>query len=319
VKNLVFLAGLLCISDRATAQTSSQEFQITPENARATVGDSVILRFRVRLDERDLLLDTVPRPSSTLPRGVRVIAVEKMHRTSDRIFHGRAWLAFYRPGRQAVPVFSLPFMRIVEGVRQATFLSDSAFINVVPVLPAGNPPLKDIRELEPAPTPPWAPLAIGALLVAGLLLIARGRRRRAPPVVPPRELNGDLSPPTKEPYGIALEKLTRIEREHWPARGEVARHYQAVADVLRDYLEAAEAVPARERTTGEVVWALPPHLGESGLRERFRELLIEADLVKFARARPGTPEAQRFLHRSRSLLVQWHEARSPKEPADAVR
>jgi hypothetical protein len=319
VKKLILLAWLLCISDRVAAQASNQQFQITPENAGASVGDSVLLRFRVRLDERDLLLDTVPRPASPLPRGVRVLSVEKMHRTSDRIFHGGARLAFYRPGRQPVPVFSLPFMRIVEGVRQATILSDSAFINVVPVLPAGNPPLKDIRELEPAPAPPWAPLIVGALLLAGLLLVIRRWRRQAAPAAAPREVEPAILRPTTEPYGIALEKLTQIEREHWPAKGEIARHYQAVADVLRDYLEAAEAVPARERTTGEVLWALPPHLCESGLRERFRELLIEADLVKFARARPGTPEAQRFLHRSRSLLAQWHEARSPEEHVDAVR
>jgi LPXTG-motif cell wall-anchored protein len=318
VKKLVFLAWLLCIADRVTAQASNQHFQVTPENARATVGDSVILRFRVRLDERDLLLDTVPRPASPLPPGVRMLSVAKMHRTSDRIFHGRAGLAFYRPGRQPVPVFSLPFMRIVEGVRQATIVSDSAFINVVPLLPAGNPPLKDIRELQPTAGPPWAPLAIGALLLAGLLLVIRRRRKRAPPVAASREVDRDIAQPTTEPYGIALEKLMTIEREHWPAKGEIARHYQAVADVLRDYLEAAEAVPARERTTGEVLWALPPHLSESGLRERFRELLLEADLVKFARARPGTPEAQRFLEGCRRLLAQWHRARSP-EAADAVR
>jgi hypothetical protein len=318
VNKLILLACLLCGSDRLTAQAFNQEFQVTPENARATVGDSVLVRFRVRIDERDLLLDTVPRPANPLRRGVRVLSVEKMHRTSDRIFHGRAWLAFYRPGRQPVPVFSLPFMRIVEGVRQATLSSDSAFINVVSVLPAGNPPLKDIRELEPGHAPPGALLAIGALLLAGLLLILRGRRRRGAPVAAPREVEADMPPPTTDPYDIALETLTRIERAEWPARGGTGRHYEAVADVLRDYLEAAEAVPARERTTGEVVWALPPHLSESGLRERFRELLIEADLVKFARARPGTADARRFLERSRSLLTEWHQARSPEEPADAL-
>lgn len=318
MKKLVLLAWLLCISDRVAAQGLNQAFQITPENARANVGDSVNLQFRVRLDERDLLLDTVPRPVGSLPNGVRVLSVEKMHRTPDRIFHGRAWLAFYRPGRQPLPVFSLPFMRIVEGMRQATILSDSAFINVVPILPAGNPPLKDIRELEREP-PPWAPLAIVALLITGLFLALRRRRRRAATVATRPELVHDLPQPPAEPYGIALEKLTRIEREHWPAKGEVARHYQAVADVLRDYLEAAEAIPARERTTGEVVWALPPHLSERELRQRFHELLIEADLVKFARARPGPSEARRFLEQSRSLLSEWHEARSPEEAADAVR
>jgi hypothetical protein len=247
-----------------------------------------------------------------------VLSVEKMHRTSDRIFHGRARLAFYRPGRQAAPVFGVPFMRIVEGVRQATLASDSSFINVIPVLPPGNPALKDIQELEPRAAPPRGLLATAILLSAGLLLLLRRRRKSAAPV-PVSPQNGPDRIPETDPYVIALEALGRIERDRWPARGEIERHYEAVVDVLRDYLESAEAVPARERTTGEVVWALPPHLSESGLRERFRELLDEADSVKFARARPGVPAAQKFLEQCRSLLTHWHAARTSDEPADALR
>jgi hypothetical protein len=320
VKRLIPLALLLwMLPGLVAAQGFTQVFQLTVENARATVGDTVTLRFRVRLDERDLLLDTVPRPIGPLPRGVRVLALEKMHRTPDRIFHGQTRLAFYRPGRQPVPVFGLPFMRIVEGVRRATLSSDSAFVNIVPVLPPGNPALKDIRELEPGSGPPWALLAAGALLIAGLLLAGRRRRGRAVAAPVPLEVNQPVSILPADPYTIALQSLGRIEREKWPTRGEVARHYQAVVDVLRDYLETVEAVPARERTTGEVLWALPPHLSETGLRECFWKLLDEADLVKFARFRPGEAAAGQFLERSRSLLTQWHQARELNEPADALR
>ena len=49
-----------------------------------------------------------------------------------------------------------------------------------------------------------------------------------------------------------------IERERWSV-SDLARHYPAVTDVLRDYLEAAEGIPARERDHAELR-ALPPHL-----------------------------------------------------------
>jgi hypothetical protein len=311
---------LFCLVPRGVAaQAHTASFQVTPEETRATVGDSVTLRFRVRLDERDLLLDTVPRPIGPVPDGVRVLSVEKMHRTADRIFHGGARLAFYRPGRQAAPVFGVPFMRIVEGVRQATLASDSSFINVIPVLPPGNPALKDIQELEPRSAPPWGALAAAILLVVTLLLILRRLRRSdTPEPVLPRAHEPDRIPGA-DPFIIALEALSRIEREQWPAHAETARHYEAVVDVLRDYLESAEALPARERTTAEVVWALPPHLSQTGLRERFHQLLNEADSVKFARARPSVPAARRFLEQCRSLLTHWHAARTSDQPADAIR
>jgi hypothetical protein len=315
------LSWALIIPCPAAAQmsVSGQSFQVTPEVTRATVGDSITLVFRVRLDERDLLFDTVPQPLSALPAGVRLLSVEKLQRSPDRLFHGRARIAFYRPGRRAVPIFSLPFMRAVKGVGRGTLPSDSAYVEIMPLLPAGNPPLKDISELEPSPRASFIPLIAGTLLAAGLLAAYVRRRKRRSPILSPSLAAPEVSLSVPSPYAIALEQLGRIERERWPSRGEVARHYEATVDTLRGYLEVAEDLPAREQTTGEVLWSLPPHLTADGLRDRASALLAEADLVKFARYQPSPSEAAEFLERCRSLLEEWHGARPIREVADALR
>jgi hypothetical protein len=94
---------------------------------------------------------------------------------------------------------------------------------------------------------------------------------------------------------------------------------EAVADALRRYLEDAEQVPALERTTGELVWALPPHLAAEGLRERALDLFAEADLVKFARVRPDELSASGFTRAARGLLDAWHRTVPTPETSDAVR
>jgi LPXTG-motif cell wall-anchored protein len=314
----VILLAALILPGPVAAQVSGQSFQVLPESRRLTVGDTVTLRFRVRLDERDLLFDTVPRPLGSLPPGVRLLSVDKLTRAPDRVFHGRAQLAFYRPGRQPLPVFMLPFMRAVKGVQRATLASDSSFVEISSLLPAGNPPLKDIRELEPN-----TGASLGTIVAAGvfaLLLIAGYAIRRRRALLAARPL---LTPmpqqPPPSPYQLALSHLERIGRERWPERGAVARHYEEVVDALRVYLEAAEGVPARERTTEEVLWALPPHLSGDGFRVRFHELLNEADLVKFARLVPHIESAGLFLERSRSLLRDWHGAMARSQVADALR
>src|SRR3954469_1748326 len=124
---LSLVSSLLTLPAQAQV-VSNQSFEITSSTARATVGDTVILSFRVRLDERDLLFDTVPRPIGAVPQGMRILAVEKLQRTPDRIFHGSARPPFYRRGHQPVRLFGLPFMRAVRGVRRATLVSDSAFV-----------------------------------------------------------------------------------------------------------------------------------------------------------------------------------------------
>jgi hypothetical protein len=68
-----------CASARQlAAQLHGQHWTVTPETERATVGDTVTLAFRVRLDERDLLFDTVPKPARTLPDWIRVFGVEEL-------------------------------------------------------------------------------------------------------------------------------------------------------------------------------------------------------------------------------------------------
>jgi hypothetical protein len=316
---IAVLCWALVIPDSAAAQMYGQSFEVSPQVSQATVGDSVTLVFRVRLDERDLLFDTVPQPLSAIPPGVRLLSVEKLQRSPDRLFHGRAQVAFYRPGRRAVPLFGLPFMRAVKGVGRGTLPSDSAYVEIVPLLPAGNPPLKDIRELEPGPRPSLLPLIVGTLVAAALLVRYFRRRRRRPLLVTDSVMAQAVPAEVPSAYTLALEQLARIERDQWPARAEIARHYEMAVDTLRGYLEAAEDLPARERTTGEVLWSLPPHLTSDGLRDHAGELFDEADLVKFARFVPSPDAAAEFLERCRSLLGEWHAARSIEEVVDAVR
>jgi hypothetical protein len=315
---LMALIISLLAAHPAAAQHQGQIWEVVPDTARATVGDPVTIRFRLRLDDRDLLFDTVPRPVDPLPEEVRLLSVEKLVRQPDRIFLGQARLAFYRPGRQAVPVFSLPFMRAVKGIEHGVVLSDSAYVEIAPVLDAGNPSLRDIRELarSPLPGPLWWSVVVG--LVAAVLWLVRRRRRARP--APPTVVAPPSEPlPEPDPYAIAMAQLAETERADWTSHGEVARHYEAVTDALRDYLESAESLPARERTTSELLWALPPHLVERGLRRRCEEMLDEADLVKFARVRPGAAAAAAFLQRARELLTRWHGAAARAEEPDAVR
>jgi hypothetical protein len=317
---VVLVLGGSALAGSAAAQLPDQHFEVIPETTKAAVGDPVSIRFRVRLDERDLLYDTIPRPVDALPEGVRILSVEKLQRGADRIFSGRARIAFYRLGPQPVPIFGLPFMRAVKGVTRATVLSDSASVEIVPVLPPGNPSLRDIKELDRAPGRPLIPLALAALVTLGIGWYVIRRRRRQPVEAPPPVIEEIVAEPAAlTAYQAALAQLDQIEAESGPAHGEVARHYQAVADILRDYLEAGEELPARERTTAELLWSLPPHLAEGGLRRRCEELLDQADLVKFARVRPDAATAATFTRAARDLLARWHRAADRAEAVDALR
>lgn len=316
---LGLLVAVLAGTPRAlAAQLHGQHWDVTPETTRPTVGDTVTLAFRVRLDERDLLFDTVPQPALTPPDWIRIFSIDKLRRQPDRIFVGRARLAFYRPGKQAVPVFQLPFMRSVKGLSRGTLSSDSATVEVVPVLTAGSSAtLRDIKE--PRPSRGGAPLelllGLAALAAAGWLA---WRARPKAPAEASAPTPGSAPPPhPPDPYHRALDRLAEIEAERWGAR-DVARYYAEITDALRDYLEAY-GIPARERTTSELRWMLPPALVAGDGVRRYESVFDAADLVKFARSRPDAGAAAEFLHEARALLAGWCEASWAAEGADAIR
>ena len=295
-----------------------RSFTATAEPAKVGLGDSITIRFRLHLNERDLLTDSVPRPAGELPPGVRILSVGRLRRGADRAFSGEAVVALYRPGRRELPVFGLPWVQIVTGHR-GVVTHDPLEIEVASVLPAGHPPLRDIREPEipPSMSPLWA--LLGAATAGAIAwLAARGRRRRPVPVastvIPP------VPPPAPpDPYAAALARLQAIEAEAWVSHGNAERHYEAVADALRDYLSEAEGIPAPERTTTELLWSLPPRLAAEGLRRQVQDVLGDADLVKFARYRPRPEEAAAYTGRARDLLERWHRSAPAPGGLHAVR
>jgi hypothetical protein len=181
-------------------------------------------------------------------------------------------------------------------------------VEIAATIPPGNPSLKDLKDLAPVAGTDWLPIAsaAGAVLV-GVVALRAWRRRAlrkvaaAPSSSPPA--------PLPDPFEAALARLAVLDPLDVPA----------AADVLRACLADAARVPALERTTAELLRALPPELRTAGNAERLSHLLCDADLVKFAQA-PTPPAAGRaFLDAARALLTRWRAALGTAEgTADAA-
>lgn len=288
----------------------AQELIVTAEPVRVAVGEQVTVHVEARLGSSARLLELAPRPADSLPDGVRVVSVDSLTATAGGAFVARMRVGYFRPGVASVPALALAYRSSADAPPD-TVRSRPVPIDVVGSLPPGNQPMRDIKALEAlaprARTTRWlvmlAALALLVLLyLAGRRLAERSARRRATRA----PTTARARPVTVSPFDRARAQLAEIEAARWPALGQVARHYERVADVLRRFLEDGLGVRASDRTTEELVWSLAPGLRDDGRREECLALLEEADLVKFARLRPDEAAAARLLARAHALLDSWH-------------
>lgn len=311
------LFGATCVAVPASAQT----LDLTPEQPKATVGDIVTLNATVRLREGQQLIDLTPRTMLQAPEGVRIVSTDSLRPVSAYEFRGNVRVAFYRVGRQPVPTLSL-LLRSAPGGPPDTLVNSPLAIEIVPTLPAGNPPLKDIRALVPLGGPIWVQLTgLLGLMAAAVFWLYR-RHRRARPV----HRRAAEPPLPSGPFAAAIRRLDALEAEMIPSGNGVVHCYARVAQILRQSLQDAGAIPHQGLTTPELDRLLPTVLATAapGACER---ILTESDLVKFARLRPDRETALRQIAGARALLNQWHETtriaaggpanedQSPRRPA----
>lgn len=282
-----------------------------------TIGDTVTLALRATLPA-GAVPDGPPHPRDSLPSSVRLLDVQPLRGAGDSTVAYRARIALYQTGSLTSPAFALTY-HLPQEERTDSVVSGAVLVTVMATLPDTASVMRDIRPLAPlggASSWPWWIVLIVALAVAtvvALVVRARGRARHAIAAVP-------VTAPPPGAYDAARIRLDEIRRAGW-ATTDVARHYEAAADVLRGYLARAHGVPAVHRTTSELLRELPGTLTDGG---ELAALLGEADLVKFARLRPPPRPALAFLDRVAALLDRWHAAEppgtaEPVEAADAVR
>ena len=142
--------------------------------------------------------------------------------------------------------------------------------------------VEDIRDIKGLVAVPfnwwWLALVAGVLLLVTVIVWWWKRRQ------PKTEAKRAVSLPT--PLEIALAALQRLREMNLP----VEEFYTRLADIVRQFIEGRYGLRAPERTTEEF-------LAEAHLPERhmalLRTFLVEADLVKFARHRPGKDDMAR--------------------------
>jgi hypothetical protein len=279
-----------------------------------TVGDRIPLRLRATYSAG--MEVTLPElPQAWGPFEVREQALLEPAASEDGTVTAvrEASVTLWAPGDYQTPALAVRYRETDGQLREVPV--PPLTISVVSVLDEGETEKHDLKPQISLPRPPLWPWLLGGLLLAALLgaagwlLLARLRRRTAPASALTVPLD------TRPPEEIAYGELDRIAALDLPAQGEMKRHYTLVTDCMRTYVQERYHIPALDRTTEELVSAFRRVRIDRGHTSLLRELLTNADLVKFAQTRPPINQARAVVDQARHIVdvtkIENSEMREP--------
>ncbi|MFD0863290.1 hypothetical protein ACFQ1M_13840 [Sungkyunkwania multivorans] len=116
------------------------------------------------------------------------------------------------------------------------------------------------------------------------------------------------------PYDRALLKLKELETSRYILQSEHKKYYSELTDIVRSYLEEEANVTALESTTDQLIEKLEllSDAGQLDLDKQtvtdLKNVLKNADLVKFAKAQPEMKVAEADRRAIEGVVIQTHRA-----------
>ncbi|MFC0516862.1 hypothetical protein ACFFGT_21825 [Mucilaginibacter angelicae] len=100
----------------------------------------------------------------------------------------------------------------------------------------------------------------------------------------------------------ALQKLEEIKNKQLWQHDQVKQYYIELSDVVREYLEKRYTIQALEQTSEEIFASLRNMEIASEDRNLLRQLLVLADMVKFAKEKPVAHENEKSMENAVTFI-----------------
>jgi hypothetical protein len=148
-------------------------------------------------------------------------------------------------------------------------------------------------------------LVIIALIIGGIWYL----RKRPKPVPVVQE----VVKPAIPAHTIAISKLNELRDKKLWQQNEIKAYHSELSDILREYLEKRYAVKTHEKTTEEIFDGLRSVNIAIDERTKLNQILVLADLVKFAKEKPLPAENELSMDSAMSFVLKTQQSQVNKE------
>jgi len=274
---------LTCVMFNANAQNIRAEAKLQQYTIR--IGDQTKLFLSVHQPIREHV--TFPKLTDTVTAKVQLISTNKPDTIFDQNDHNLATvtqsytITSFDAGTYTIPPFTISTTGGALKTNELTLQVQTVKVDTTKAIYDIKQPLAVSYSFIDWLRDNW-PIVLmvfaGVLIIAGLIYYLLNRPKQEPVAQPAK--------PSLPGHIIALTKLNELHEKKLWQQGEVKLYYSELSDILRDYLENRYRIKAQESTTDEIFTALKRKHLSGDNREKLRELLLLADLVKFAKEKP---------------------------------
>lgn len=300
----VVLTSLGCLSAESNAQNISVDAKL--DSTSIIMGDQTILHLSVQFPSGDSI--DFPMLIDTLTKDVQIVSKSKIDTLVDKddfkaaTMSQQITITSFEAGSYVIPAF-------VFRTALDSFATDKIYLDVLPVKVDTSKAIYDIKQPF-AIAYSWLdwlrdhwlwvviPLVAAALIV-GFIYYLRKRPKKQPVVEVPK--------PRIPSHQLALEKLDLLRKKQLLQREQIKQYHIELSDIIREYLENRYSLKAQEQTSAEI-FKMVKYLDISdGDKSKLRQVLILADLVKFAKEKPLPTDNEQSMENAFDFVLHTQE------------
>jgi hypothetical protein len=301
---LLFSAGL------AAAQTVS--FKVTPPAEKPKLAETFTLRLELTCPSEYTVR---PDTSSFSNDAFECLRIKKISSKTEGALKTETFDLDVSAFAIGVSTFPATTWLLAAGTELKEATSPAVPLEILPLFDTKKEP-DGIRDIHPPfKFIPW--LGLLAALAAAVLAaryIYRYYKNRPGAAAGFAGAAHDL----RSPYEKALAALEELCASKVWEEGRIKEFYSRLSDIFRNYLDAQFAIKAELMTTNNITRELRGTGADIKTVIKTRELLENADLVKFAKFKPGEKERDAAVGALKDLLVFFTQQEENRRVLEAA-
>jgi hypothetical protein len=278
------VAGLFCPpAGTCRAQAQPVKALASTDSSRYLIGDWIRVTVELRHPRGTTFQPSVPDSLA----GFTVLQRLPFVSMSDTVTRTGVIIARYDSASAVIP--GLTYLSAVPGDTALQPVSTNTVALTVQRVPVDT--ADQARDIKPVMSIPYT-LAEILMVIGALLVLAAGayvayryvRTKRQKAAVDTR------LPVLKAAHVVAYEHLAMLKEKRLWQQGKVKEFHSELTEILRRYLEDRFGLMALEETTGEIIDGLSRMKLLPKITREVEDVLVRADLVKFAKHKPEIGE-----------------------------